>query len=413
MTRGRHSRRRRDRWTAQPHHQRANAGPDASHDGPSVVGRPEGGERPAASLQARTGARRDHGTTDGDPGGPGPFRAHEDAATAAVRTAPGGVESSPAQAARARPWNGGPARGRAGVTRSQPEAKPPHPALSAYGEPAQAFDALCTAHAVDLLRQTTLLTGQSRPARRAVERAFHQAWQRWPEVAADRNPAGWVRAAAYEHALSPWPRLRLRRGASDAVAPGPDGALFTALLALTRTYRRALLLHDGVGIGLPETAAEIEATTTATARRLAHAREAVAAMLPELRDTAPARQREVLHRMLGELGAAQPVQPLSGRSVRIGSERRSRCWTLCGLGLTALFATTVAFISVTSPAPYIRPETSDEPAITTPSRPAGKPAGGAPADRSGSRREPGDGGGWTEAGTDDKPRGARPVAESR
>lgn len=36
-----------------------------------------------------------------------------------------------------------------------------------------------------------------------MERAFQLAWHRWPEVAVDRDPAGWVRATAYEYALSP------------------------------------------------------------------------------------------------------------------------------------------------------------------------------------------------------------------
>lgn len=69
--------------------------------------------------------------------------------------------------------------------------------------PAQAFDALYAFCAPALVRQAYLLTGRRELARESVERAFQVAWQRWPEVAVDRDPAGWVRSVAYEHALSP------------------------------------------------------------------------------------------------------------------------------------------------------------------------------------------------------------------
>ncbi|MCG0069896.1 RNA polymerase subunit sigma-70, partial [Streptomyces tricolor] len=76
--------------------------------------------------------------------------------------------------------------------------------------PAQAFDALYAFCAPALVRQTYLLTGRRELARESVERAFQLAWQRWPEVARDRDPAGWVRAVAYDCALSPWHRFRPR-----------------------------------------------------------------------------------------------------------------------------------------------------------------------------------------------------------
>lgn len=88
-------------------------------------------------------------------------------------------------------------------------AAPAHPAPVAATEdmaaltPAQAFDALYAFCAPALVRQTYLLTGRRELARESVERAFQLAWHRWPEVAMDPDPAGWVRATAYECALSP------------------------------------------------------------------------------------------------------------------------------------------------------------------------------------------------------------------
>ncbi|MCZ0973305.1 hypothetical protein O1L55_21800 [Streptomyces albulus] len=75
-----------------------------------------------------------------------------------------------------------------------------------HDSPAARFDALYGAHAGPLIQQALVLTGRARLARRAVQRAFRTAWQRWPEVAAAPDPVGWVRAAAHDYALAPWRR---------------------------------------------------------------------------------------------------------------------------------------------------------------------------------------------------------------
>jgi DNA-directed RNA polymerase specialized sigma24 family protein len=196
--------------------------------------------------------------------------------------------------------------------------------------PGEAFDTLYALAAPALVHQTYLLTGRSRLAQESVERAFQLAWGRWPEVASDPDPAGWVRAAAYEHAMSPWHRLRRSHkhpdNPADAVSMAPDTAeaapLRAALLALPPVYRRALLLYDGLGVGLPETAAETEASTSATAARLVHARAAGAARLPGLRT--PAVHREYLGMLT--LTGPEPQLP-TARDVRTGCELRARFWT--------------------------------------------------------------------------------------
>ncbi|MFG2195227.1 sigma factor-like helix-turn-helix DNA-binding protein [Streptomyces sp. NPDC048639] len=220
----------------------------------------------------------------------------------------------------------------------------PGRAGAAAGAPL-AFDALYTAHAAGLVRQAYLLTGSKHLARQAVYHAFYQAWHRWPEVAVDSDPAGWVRAAAYEYALSPWRRLhRANRGPSGRL--GPDRALITALIGLPPSYRRALLLHDGVGLGLPETAAETEASTAATTNRLMHARAAMAESLPELREASPVRRAAALRRMLSETAAAQHVRTRPAESVRAAGERRAQVWTRTVYGLVGFFAAAVLVAAV-------------------------------------------------------------------
>ncbi|MFJ6431328.1 helix-turn-helix domain-containing protein [Streptomyces sp. NPDC091416] len=225
--------------------------------------------------------------------------------------------------------------------------------------PAEAFDALYRHTAAALYRQTYLLTGRRALSREAVGKAFELAWQRWPEVAVDRDPVGWVRAAAHEHAMSPWHRLRREHRHPDPPpeAPGPR-ALLDALLALPPSYRRTLLLHDGVGLGLPETAAETEASTPAAAGRLVNARAAVAGRLPGLAESStPAEQSALLHEHLGALALAQPASSLPVPDlIRTGSERKAQLWTRAAIAFTVLLIGLTLITLATAPTRYETPQ---------------------------------------------------------
>lgn len=231
----------------------------------------------------------------------------------------------------------------------RPPVPLPTPAVTPL-TPAQAFDALYALCAPALVRQAYLLTGRRELARESVERAFQLAWQRWPEVAADRDPAGWVRVAAYEHALSPWHRFRpSHRHPAPSPPDAGDRALMEVLLRLPPPYRRTLLLYDGVGLDLPETAAETEASTPATAGRLLHAREVIAERLPELADPS------VLHRRLAELASAERLKAPEPPTVRTGGERRTRFWTRAAIGSTVALIGMTTFTLRTAPTHYEPP----------------------------------------------------------
>ncbi|MFF2229732.1 helix-turn-helix domain-containing protein [Streptomyces anulatus] len=240
--------------------------------------------------------------------------------------------------------------------------------------PAEAFDELYARTAPGLVRQAYLLTGRRALARESVERAFQLAWHRWPEVAVDRDPAGWVRAAAYEYAMSPWHRLRRAHRHPDAPPTEPGKrALFDALLDLPPAYRRTLLLYDGVGLDLPETAAETEASTPAAAGRLMTARAAVAERLPELASAAtPAEQSALLHDRLGGLARAEHVPvPQPARAVRTGSEDKARLWTRAAVAGVALLIAVTGLTLHTAPTHY-------EPPISPAERVGGVPPRGGP-----------------------------------
>ncbi|WP_307624203.1 sigma factor-like helix-turn-helix DNA-binding protein [Streptomyces sp. V3I7] len=228
-----------------------------------------------------------------------------------------------------------------------PAAPPPPPAPLT---PGQAFDALYAFCAPALVRQTYLLTGRHELARESVERAFHLAWQQWPRVARDRDPAGWVRATAYEWALSPWHRFRPRyRHPEPPPADAADRALLQALLKLPPSYRRTLVLYDGVGLGLPETAAETEASTPAAASRVTHARAAMATCDPALSDPA------TLHRRLTELASAERLRASKPEPVRTDCERRTRFWTQAAIAFTVAIIGATALTLQTAPTHYEAP----------------------------------------------------------
>ncbi|MFE4061536.1 sigma factor-like helix-turn-helix DNA-binding protein [Streptomyces sp. NPDC059096] len=225
--------------------------------------------------------------------------------------------------------------------------------------PDQAFDALYACTAPALVRQTYLLTGRRALSQESVERAFHCAWESWPRVAVDRDPVGWVRATAHEYAMSPWHRLRRAHRRPDPVhgeQENPDGrALREALLALPPSYRRTLLLYDGLGLDLPETAAETEASTPATAHRLMRARKAVSVRVPELADT------DLLHERLAALVRAVSVPEIaSARTVRNGSERRAKVWTRAAIAFTVLIIGATSFTLATAPRQYDPPQSPGE-----------------------------------------------------
>ncbi|WP_371131348.1 RNA polymerase sigma factor [Streptomyces sp. Ag109_O5-10] len=222
--------------------------------------------------------------------------------------------------------------------------------LSPALTPAQAFDALYAFCAPALVRQAYLLTGRRELAQEAVERAFQLAWQNWPQVARDRDPAGWVRAMVHECALSPWHRFRLRyRHPEPPPADAADRALLEALLKLPPTYRRTLLLYDGIGLDLPETAAETEASTPAAAGRLTRARRLVAGQVPELADPA------ALHRRLAELASTERLRAAQPPTVRTYAERRTRFWTRSALAFTATIVVATTLTLRTAPTHYEAP----------------------------------------------------------
>lgn len=238
---------------------------------------------------------------------------------------------------------------------------------------AVAFDVLYLHTARRLTRQLYVLTGDRPLARESVEYGFQEAWLRWPEIAVDPDPESWVRTAACEYALSPWHRLirrhrgRLggfsRRGGrraetDEATRSAPrvaDRPLFQALQKLTGRQRHSVLLYDGVGLDLPDTAAETQATTPAAAARLENAHALLAGTVPALAGADPRRPEftRKLGHLLREAATSYDVRPAPPSLVRTDGERRAtRTSRYTGVLAAALALGMLASVTVG----YIRAE---------------------------------------------------------
>ncbi|MEV0321569.1 sigma factor-like helix-turn-helix DNA-binding protein [Streptomyces sp. NPDC050658] len=205
------------------------------------------------------------------------------------------------------------------------------------------FDALYVSAAPALVQQAYVLTGCRRLAFESAEQAFHRAWERWPEVARDPDPAGWVRAQAHEYALSPWHRFR---HVPTRPRPLPADTFHRVLLELPPWQRRAVLLCDGLGLSVTEAATETEATTAATDSRLRHAREVLTLLQPD----AP---HDTLKTRIKSASAATIAQPWS---VRASAERRAR---VCTRVVFAATATLIGLVTVTIATTPARAEPAD------------------------------------------------------
>lgn len=341
--------------------------------------RKKGRSGTSAGKQGRAGGPARPVTTDGAP----PGKARQPDPPPAEHTAPARRRPprTPAPALRTRehavPRTYHPVA--ATVAPPAPVPDPPHtqparvrtPARNRAGEatrprtPRAAFDALYARCAGALVRQVELLTGDREFARRAVVRAFDLAWQRWPEVACDRDPAGWVRAAAYEHALAPWARwLPARLGGRSRRRAAPADPVAAALLELPPARRRTVLLHDGLGLGLPQAAAEAEASTRAAAGRIALGRAELARALPDAPAEPEGAAEAAVPERLSALLDGAPEPPRPPAAVRDASERGVRRRTAGGYALTGCVALAALVTVLAGPG--------------TGSRPAHRPDGSAP-----------------------------------
>ncbi|MFJ5232893.1 LuxR C-terminal-related transcriptional regulator [Kitasatospora sp. NPDC088391] len=331
--------------------------------------------RLAAGDDLRTAARR-LGLT------PGTARADLNRAVRklGVRT----PEEATALAAAAAPATADPP-GEADAPSAPAPAPDPEPAATATTTapaPAPAEFAAFTALVhTRLVQQTFLLTGHRHRAAHCAHLALGAAGRRWAAVSAGGDPEGWVRTEAFERALSPWhrggprrahlvrwPRRRIAVGAAAPEPPEPpqrltprDRALLKALVRLSRPQRRALVLHDALGLPVERVAVEVESSTAAAAGRVRSARAALAREVPALVGDDP-EEPGFADRLAGLLHTAAvhgcPGPRLPAPALLVADSRlHTGLVTGAAAALTGLVgAAVVATLLGVGPAELVRPE---------------------------------------------------------
>ncbi|CAM5391925.1 hypothetical protein SNARM312S_05795 [Streptomyces narbonensis] len=157
-----------------------------------------------------------------------------------------------------------------------------------------------------------------------------------------------MRAASYEYALSPWHRFRRAHKHPDSPpAEANRRALLGALLELPPPYRRTVLLYDGLGLDLPETAAETEAIPPPPPTGCCTPGRSSGSGSPSSPSRRPCTGASRL--VAGDSGGGPP----GGPHIRAGSEKRSRTWTRAVLGVTAVLIGVTGFTAATAPTRYV------------------------------------------------------------
>jgi len=134
-----------------------------------------------------------------------------------------------------------------------------------------------------LAMQIAALTGDPTEAVDHVQEAFVRAWTRWTYVSGLDDPEGWVRRVAHNLAVSRWRRARrvvLGHRPDTAVEwDDEQRAVVTALTALPRSQREAIVLHHLVGLPVAEVAEQMRAPVGTVKSWLSRGRQQLATLL--------------------------------------------------------------------------------------------------------------------------------------
>ncbi|MGD0881656.1 MAG: SigE family RNA polymerase sigma factor [Acidimicrobiales bacterium] len=150
-----------------------------------------------------------------------------------------------------------------------------------------AFDAFYMRSWGRLYGQAYVLTGDRETSEDLTQEALLRAWKRWSRITAYEDPEGWARRVLHNLCIESWRKVRTARSrTTHLVEAGPDMPvhhfqLAQAMRTLPGEQARALLLHDGLGMTVPETAAELGVPEGTVRSWLSRSRKIVAARLDD------------------------------------------------------------------------------------------------------------------------------------
>jgi RNA polymerase sigma-70 factor (ECF subfamily) len=163
------------------------------------------------------------------------------------------------------------------------------------------FDAFYAATSHRLVGQLFAMTGDRGEAEDALQEAYVRAWQHWPKISEYENPEGWVRSVAFKLCVNAWWKTRNRLTAHRRAAPRPEAgvpelgpdltAVVHALRQLPDRQRRVMVLHYMADLTVEQIARETGMPTGTIKSHLSRGRTALAPLVSEFSDDAPARTR--------------------------------------------------------------------------------------------------------------------------
>jgi RNA polymerase sigma-70 factor (ECF subfamily) len=149
----------------------------------------------------------------------------------------------------------------------------------------EAYDAFFRTSWARLQGQAYVLTGNLEQAQDLTQEALLRAWTHWDRITGYESAEGWTRRVLHNLCIGSWRRTQVRplsvvREPVPTVDVPTDHVLLAeALRQLPGAQARALLLHDGLGMTVAETAGEIGVPEGTVKSWLSRSRKIVAAHL--------------------------------------------------------------------------------------------------------------------------------------
>jgi RNA polymerase sigma-70 factor, ECF subfamily len=150
-----------------------------------------------------------------------------------------------------------------------------------------AFDAFYQASWARLQSQAYVLTGSRETAQDLTQEALLRLWRNWDKVAGFESPEGWTRRVLHNLCIQSWRKSRPGRvHAKHEIPPSAEVPehhlqLAEAMRGLPGEQARALLLHDGLGMTVSETAVELGVPEGTVKSWLSRSRKIVAATIEQ------------------------------------------------------------------------------------------------------------------------------------
>jgi RNA polymerase sigma-70 factor (ECF subfamily) len=150
-----------------------------------------------------------------------------------------------------------------------------------------AYDAFFHSAWGRLQSQAYVLTGSQETAQDLTQEALLRAWKHWGKITAYESPEAWTRRVLHNLCIQSWRKTRPKRFArlheipASAEVPAHHHLLAEAMRSLPGEQARALLLHDGLGMTVAETALELGAPEGTVKSWLSRSRKVVAARIEE------------------------------------------------------------------------------------------------------------------------------------